>query len=226
MDGFNLKNLDILPHLVYYSNNPDSHKCTAEASKMFKMTWSCPITWQALMEELERGCEFLAFHSDIIPKSHLATPIEFVEAITTVSKFIPACNNLKIGVVIKPTTPLQTVKSFQKSGVQGILLDMNHYPQEEARSSADAFINGIPYWPKHVMEKLPKKEKKKSLSSEIILTPRQSQILRLIKERGASNKTIAKALGISESTVKLHVTQIFKKYGVRNRTQLAVFSSA
>jgi len=60
--------------------------------------------------------------------------------------------------------------------------------------------------------------------SSIKLTPRQKQILMLIRTRGASNKSIAKTLKISESTVKLHLSAIFKKYGVRNRTQLALFS--
>lgn len=64
----------------------------------------------------------------------------------------------------------------------------------------------------------------KPISSEIALTPRQKQIMDLICSKGASNKHIAKILAISESTVKLHVGHIFKKYGVRSRTQLAVFN--
>lgn len=74
---------------------------------------------------------------------------------------------------------------------------------------------------KHLIEP-PKKKSAKSPS--ITLTPRQAQILDLITTRGASNKVIAKTLKISESTVKLHMSAILKKYGCRNRTQLAVFS--
>ena len=70
----------------------------------------------------------------------------------------------------------------------------------------------------------PKKTVRKDTSAAIKLTPRQSQILALVSERGASNKIIARMLDISESTVKLHVSAILKKYGVRNRTQLAIFS--
>jgi DNA-binding NarL/FixJ family response regulator len=58
----------------------------------------------------------------------------------------------------------------------------------------------------------------------ITLTPRQKQVLDLVTRQGASNKIIARTLGISESTVKLHITFILKKYGARNRTQLAVFT--
>jgi DNA-binding CsgD family transcriptional regulator len=53
----------------------------------------------------------------------------------------------------------------------------------------------------------------------IKLTKRQQQIFDLIKE-GRSNKDIAKWLKVSESSVKLHVGGILKKYGARNRRQL------
>lgn len=66
--------------------------------------------------------------------------------------------------------------------------------------------------------------KLKVKKSDINLTPRQEQIHTLISTRGASNKVIARTLNISESTVKLHVSAILKKYGVKNRTQLVVFS--
>lgn len=69
-----------------------------------------------------------------------------------------------------------------------------------------------------------KKDKSSNDSQKITLTYRQNQIYKLISTRGASNKAIAKTLKISESTVKLHISAILKKYGVRNRTQLAVFS--
>jgi DNA-binding CsgD family transcriptional regulator len=70
----------------------------------------------------------------------------------------------------------------------------------------------------------PKRVAKKENTASIRLTPRQSQILTLVSERGASNKIIARMLNISESTVKLHISAILKKFGVRNRTQLAIFS--
>ena len=53
------------------------------------------------------------------------------------------------------------------------------------------------------------------------LTQRQQEILVLIKN-GASNRVIADALGISEGTVKLHVSAILKNLNVRNRTEAAL----
>jgi DNA-binding NarL/FixJ family response regulator len=56
------------------------------------------------------------------------------------------------------------------------------------------------------------------------LTQRQLDVLRCLQE-GKSNKQIAYDLGLSEGTVKIHVTAIFKSLGVKNRTQ-AVISAA
>jgi signal transduction histidine kinase/DNA-binding CsgD family transcriptional regulator len=50
------------------------------------------------------------------------------------------------------------------------------------------------------------------------LTPRESDVLRLIAE-GKSNREIARALFVSEATVKTHVNRIFAKTGSRDRTQ-------
>ncbi|MGD9639015.1 MAG: response regulator [Alphaproteobacteria bacterium] len=52
---------------------------------------------------------------------------------------------------------------------------------------------------------------------ETSLTPRQKEILTLIGQ-GKSNKIIAHELGLSEGTVKLHVTSILKALKVSNRT--------
>ncbi|HEX6980658.1 MAG TPA: response regulator transcription factor [Alphaproteobacteria bacterium] len=53
------------------------------------------------------------------------------------------------------------------------------------------------------------------------LSMRQSDVLRLIA-RGASNKAIARELGMRENTVKTHVKQIMRRLGVRNRTEAAL----
>jgi DNA-binding NarL/FixJ family response regulator len=52
------------------------------------------------------------------------------------------------------------------------------------------------------------------------LTPRQREIRNLVRQ-GMSNKMIAGALGISEGTVKNHITEIFRALKATNRTQAA-----
>ena len=51
------------------------------------------------------------------------------------------------------------------------------------------------------------------------LTEREREVLQLLAG-GLSNRAIAGELGISERTVKAHVSNLFDKHGVRNRTEL------
>jgi DNA-binding NarL/FixJ family response regulator len=53
------------------------------------------------------------------------------------------------------------------------------------------------------------------------LTPRQEQVRTLLRQ-GMSNKRIAGALGISEGTVKNHITDLLRVLKLRNRTQAAL----
>lgn len=60
-----------------------------------------------------------------------------------------------------------------------------------------------------------------SVRAATMLTPRQEQIRDLLRQ-GMSNKMIAGILGISEGTVKNHVSDIFKALNAVNRTQAAL----
>jgi DNA-binding NarL/FixJ family response regulator len=55
------------------------------------------------------------------------------------------------------------------------------------------------------------------------LTAREMEILQFIT-KGASNKEIARALGISRQTVKNHMSSILRKLAVEDRTQAAVLA--
>ena len=55
------------------------------------------------------------------------------------------------------------------------------------------------------------------------LTPRESEILSLLAE-GQSNKVIARNLGISDGTVKLHVKAILRKLNIHSRVEAAVIA--
>ena len=55
------------------------------------------------------------------------------------------------------------------------------------------------------------------------LTPRQTHVLQLL-QKGLPNKVIATTLGMTESTVKVHVRQIMRRLGAKNRTEAALFA--
>ena len=56
------------------------------------------------------------------------------------------------------------------------------------------------------------------------LSPREYEILRHLTE-GQSNKVIARHLGITDGTVKLHVKAILKKLGLHSRVEAAVLAA-
>lgn len=61
--------------------------------------------------------------------------------------------------------------------------------------------------------------------SGVRLTRRETQLLQLVAS-GMSNKEIAEALSLAESTVKNRLSVLFDKIGVKDRTQAAIFALA
>jgi two-component system, NarL family, response regulator LiaR len=55
------------------------------------------------------------------------------------------------------------------------------------------------------------------------ITRRELEILRLVAE-GAANAAIAKTLWITEQTVKFHLSNVYRKLGVSNRTEAALWA--
>ena len=58
-----------------------------------------------------------------------------------------------------------------------------------------------------------------------LLGPRETDVLRLVA-RGMANKQIARALGIREGTVKVHLGNVFRRIGVQDRTSAALWAQA
>jgi DNA-binding NarL/FixJ family response regulator len=59
--------------------------------------------------------------------------------------------------------------------------------------------------------------------TEVELTAREREVLSLVVQ-GMANKQIARRLGISEKTVKGHLTNLFQRIGVADRTQAALWA--
>lgn len=207
-----------LPNIVYYNDDHSrSLVCTGELSEITGATWTLPSTWQELIREIENGELNIVFHIDMITKSGLSAK-DFVGTLNTVVKFILGYKLFRIVVLITPTVTQQQIEELKDAGILGIGYDVSYYSMTQAAEATSALIAGTPYWPEHIINQLPPGQTK----DKNYLTPRQGEIADLIKNRGISNKHIARQLGISESAVKLHVGAILKKHNLRNRTQLAV----
>ena len=179
-------------------------------------------SWDELGTMLKLIPHQIFVHVDMINYTGV-TVTEFVSMLETLIK-VSTNKEIPIGIAIEKTTPLGLVKEFQKNNIYGILPTVTSFGLEESIRGAEALFNRIPYWPKHIIDQLPG-TKKTVIKNTIKLTARQAQIVDLIAGRGLSNKKIAQALNITESTVKIHVSAILKSYGVRTRTQLVVVAN-
>lgn len=92
--------------------------------------------------------------------------------------------------------------------------------QEQLTRGLQCLLNGEYWVPRRLLHHFLQKNRRapNSQKLEIKLTKRESQILKLIKD-GATNSDIAKALEVSEHTVKSHLYNVYKKIGVRNRLE-------
>lgn len=96
------------------------------------------------------------------------------------------------------------------SAVNLVLSGALYIPAELLRETTDSDLNDL--------KRIDVVSDSSDLKEKIkILSPRQLDVLKLIAE-GKSNKQIAFELGLTEGTVKLHVTAILKILNVYNRT--------
>ena len=58
---------------------------------------------------------------------------------------------------------------------------------------------------------------------DVALSQRELDIIRSLAD-GHTNKSIAKALSITEATVKVHIKTVLRKLGATNRTQVAIWA--
>ncbi len=108
-------------------------------------------------------------------------------------------------------------------GIDGYLLKDSSY--DELKEAIDVVISGNTYIQPSLLPALNESMEDYALDKERIecLTKRELDVLRLISE-GCSNKKISDELKISERTVKNHISHIFRKIDVEDRTQAAVFA--
>ena len=108
-------------------------------------------------------------------------------------------------------------------GIDGYLLKDSSY--DELKEAIDVIISGNTYIQPSLLPALNESMEDYALDKEKIewLTKRELAVLRLIS-KGCSNKKISDELTISERTVKNHISHIFRKIDVEDRTQAAVFA--
>jgi DNA-binding NarL/FixJ family response regulator len=128
----------------------------------------------------------------------------------------------------QPGLPVVILTSFSErdrildaidAGAVGYLLK-DAEPEELLRGVRSAAQGESPFSPKAAKALLSLGTQRKAAEG---LTPREREVLAALCA-GLANKQIARRLGISEKTVKTHLTSVFSRIGVQDRTQAALWA--
>lgn len=122
-------------------------------------------------------------------------------------------------IVVSASEDTRTIRTILNTGVKGYIPK-----RSEIKVFNNAFklvSDGGTYIPPNLIDNAPLNNISGHNSGIKTLTNRQSQVLDLIAQ-GKSNKQIAYDMGVSESTVKLHINALLRSLHVNNRTQAVI----
>ncbi len=128
-----------------------------------------------------------------------------------------------------PDLPLVVLSGNDDPAIIFAALDagaMGYIPKSTGRKgmleALARVLRGDSYLPPGIVNRIDALADRPSVDwRDLGLTERQREVLELMI-RGISNKGICKRLAISENTVKVHVSAIFRSLGVTNRTQAVI----
>jgi DNA-binding NarL/FixJ family response regulator len=161
----------------------------------------------ALVEEL---------HPDVVLMDLSMPVLNGVEA----TRRIVAANDSDVRVVVLTSfADRDQIMAALDAGASGYLLK-DAEPEEITRGIRSAARGEAPLAPKAAREVLAARGERRPTAD---LSKREEDVLRLVAQ-GHPNKVIARELSISEKTVKAHLTHIFQRIGVSDRTQAALWA--
>jgi DNA-binding NarL/FixJ family response regulator len=173
--------------------------------------------------DCETGCSILTDADDFdLVMLDLALPgIDGITCLTLLRQRYPA---LPV-VIVSAYDDAHTVNRALKAGAAGFV--PKAYSGERLLDALRSVLDGAIFVPELSLSgqsgvglSVPTTGKRVS-PTDVGLTERQASVLTLMV-KGRSNREIAELLGLSEGTVKVHVTAIFKLLGVSSRTQALV----
>jgi DNA-binding NarL/FixJ family response regulator len=157
-------------------------------------------------------------HPDVVLMDLSMPDMDGVEATHAITRRSPGT---KI-VILSSFSEHQRVLAALDAGAEGYVL--KHADPEQILAAITAvFRGGAPIDPQ-VARVLLDVKRGGATPSRGPLTDREEEVLRLV-QAGLANKQIGRQLGISERTVKAHLTKIFSTLGVTDRTQAALWAA-
>jgi len=124
-------------------------------------------------------------------------------------------------VMISGTEDIQVIRKAIDYGASGFIPKSTSL--QLIAEAIQAVLNGDVWLPADVQGRIDRVDPETCDFSEKLatLTPQQFRVLGMLME-GLLNKQIAYELDVSEATIKAHITAVFRKLGVRNRTQAVI----
>jgi DNA-binding NarL/FixJ family response regulator len=132
---------------------------------------------------------------------------------------LTAEDNAPYVIVLTSFSDQRRILDALRAGATGYLLK-HAGPDELLGAIRAAMEGGAPLDPKAARALL---DAQRTLRPAQDLSPRERDVLRLVAE-GLPNKQIARKLGITDRTVKAHLTNVFQRLGVTDRTQAAIWA--
>ncbi len=120
-------------------------------------------------------------------------------------------------VVISASEELAVISQVRTHGALGFIPKSSD--MRRLINALHQVLDGDPYFPEDADNN--PDQHNESAEKVAALTPQQYKVLGMLSE-GLLNKQIAYELNVSEATIKAHMTAIFRKLGVKNRTQAVI----
>jgi DNA-binding NarL/FixJ family response regulator len=136
--------------------------------------------------------------------------------------FLSRCHSLRPGlrtVVLSGADDRERIEEALAAGASAYVLKSAH-PDDLASAIRQAFEASMFFAP---LTRSDHPKLRRSPVEEAGLTPRETEILRLAAE-GRSNAELARSLWVTEQTVKFHLSNVYRKLGVANRTEAALWA--
>lgn len=125
-------------------------------------------------------------------------------------------------IIVSATETTQAYRTAQSLGASGYIPKSS--PLDDITKAITSVLSGRKVFPESMSDQ--EQSDSTAASKLASLTPAQHRVMSCLSD-GLLNKQIAFEMGISEATVKAHMTAIFRKLGANNRTQaLLIFRDA
>ncbi|TDW86600.1 MULTISPECIES: response regulator transcription factor [Kribbella] len=140
------------------------------------------------------------------------------DGIAATERIVAAAPEVHVLVLTSFSDQTRILDALQ-AGAEGYLLKHSE-PEVILAGIREIVSGGSPLDPKAARVLL---TNRRSPGPETKLTDREQEVLAMVGA-GLPNKTIARRLGISERTVKAHLTNVYQRLGVTDRTQAALWA--